>query len=151
MRCRLVTSTVRADIKREQDAANRDIQKQVDEANEKLQKNIDDAWEDFQSQIRNMVPRIVKAMMAVYLWQLHAEHGFGKKRLDRLLRNTVPMVEEDMKAMGFLDGARWVPDNAVGECQRRLETICKMDLNAPEYIEIIGGATPKVVEKRKEG
>lgn len=144
MNCRLITPQMRADIKREQEKANRDIQRQVAEANAQLEKNKAEAWDDFQEQIRGMVPRIVKAMLAVFLWQVHCECGSGKKKLDRFIRSTPKMIREDLTALGFLDGARWVPDDAIGSCQRHLLNVCGIDLNAPEYVEIIGGSVPKV-------
>lgn len=150
MNCRLVTPKMRNDLEREREKANADIQRQVAEANKKIKENEDAAWNDFQSQVRDMVPRIVKAMFAVVTWQLHCEYGFGKKRLDRLMRNTPKLIGEDLKALGFLDNARWVPDDAVGSCHRHLQNVCGIDLNAPEYVELIGGVSPRVTEKKKE-
>ena len=65
---------------------------------------------EVQNQIAENVRNLTTNIIALMLWQLHEQEGFGKKRLLRFHKSFVPVIKElqDYYAMHTADETEWV-------------------------------------------
>lgn len=73
------------------------------------------------------MPKVIRNVEAIILWQLHEQYGFGKKRIQQFLAETAPMIT------GMLDEYSWNSDeDAIWLCEYKLKTELGIDLSKLE-------------------
>ena len=72
----------------------------------------------------DILPMITANVEAIILWQLHVEHGKGKKWLLNFLEETTPMIN------GMLDYYDYdTDDDAIWICKHKLKTELGIDVD----------------------
>ena len=70
------------------------------------------------------MPKVTRNVEAIILWQLHEQYGFGKKRIQKFLAETAPMIME------MLDEYNWNADeDAIWLCEYKLKKELGIDLS----------------------
>ena len=87
----------------------------------KAQKN--EAIEYAKQWLNSVMPKVARNVEAIILLQLHEQCGFGKKRLQKFLNETAPMIK------GMLEDYNWSSDeDAIWLCEHRLKKELGIDL-----------------------
>ncbi len=72
----------------------------------------------------SVMPKVARNVEAIILLQLHEQLGFGKKRLQRFLDGTAPMITQ------MLEDYNWSSDeDAIWLCEHRLKKEVGIDLS----------------------
>lgn len=75
-------------------------------------------------ELRSLMPKVVRNVEAIILWQLHEQFGFGKKRLLEFYNATSGMID------GMLDYYCYDTDeDAIWLCERKLRETVGIDLS----------------------